>query len=99
MNRNLQLRAHHAPWNRAVELLLHQEGSVGTVTMVPIAHPDIAVAPTCSITPEAAQPLMDDLWNCGIRPTEGAGSAGAMRATERHLEDMRKLVFDRRTGA
>lgn len=40
-----------------------------------------------------AQVLMDDLWNCGIRPTEGTGSAGSLRATERHLEDMRKLVF------
>lgn len=41
----------------------------------------------------SAQVLMDDLWNCGIRPTEGAGTAGAMGATQRHLEDMRTLVF------
>jgi hypothetical protein len=40
-----------------------------------------------------AQKLMDDLWDCGIRPSEGSGSAGAMAATERHLEDMRSLVF------
>lgn len=52
--------------------------------------------PTFSLEMEQAQTLMDDLWNCGIRPTEGAGSAGAMRATERHLEDMRKLVFEGR---
>jgi hypothetical protein len=36
---------------------------------------------------------MDELWHAGIRPTEGAGSAGAMAATQRHLEDMRTLVF------
>ena len=42
----------------------------------------------------AAQQLMDDLWRCGVRPTEGKGSAGAMAATQRHLEDMRTLVFN-----
>lgn len=39
-----------------------------------------------------SQKLMDDLWNCGIRPTEGAGSAGSLYATEQHLEDMRAIV-------
>ncbi len=47
-----------------------------------------------SIDQVEAQQLMDDLWQCGIRPTEGSGSAGAMAAQTRHLEDMRKLVFD-----
>jgi len=42
---------------------------------------------------KAAQVLMDDLWACGIRPTEGSGSAGAFEAQRRHLEDMRALVF------
>jgi hypothetical protein len=37
---------------------------------------------------------MDALWSIGTRPTEGTGSAGAMAATVKHLEDMRKLVFD-----
>ena len=35
---------------------------------------------------------MGDLWNAGYRPTEGAGSAGSLRATEKHLNDMRKIV-------
>ncbi len=38
---------------------------------------------------------MDDLWAAGLRPTEGTGSAGALRAVERHLEDMRRLVFEK----
>jgi hypothetical protein len=49
--------------------------------------------PTFSLTPEAAQSLMDELWRCGLRPTEGSGSAGSLAATERHLADMRALVF------
>ena len=42
---------------------------------------------------EQAQQLMDELWNCGIRPTEGAGSAGAMAAVQAHLKDLQTLVF------
>lgn len=53
----------------------------------------VANPPSFMLDDQAAQTLMDDLWHCGLRPTEGAGSAGAMRAVERHLEDMRTLVF------
>ena len=45
-----------------------------------------------SIPLRCAQELMDDLWNCGIRPSEGTGSAGSLAATQAHLKDMRKLV-------
>ena len=50
---------------------------------------------TFEMTDQEAQVVMDDLWAAGYRPTEGAGSAGALKATEYHLEDMRKLVFMR----
>lgn len=49
--------------------------------------------PCVSFTNTEAQKLMDDLWNCGLRPSEGTGSAGSLAATERHLKDMRTLVF------
>ncbi len=51
------------------------------------------VSPSFTLTNEAAQSLMDSLWDCGIRPTAGQGSAGQLAATERHLADMRTLVF------
>lgn len=44
------------------------------------------------LEPEAAQRLMDDLWNVGIRPTEGHGSAGQLAATEAHLKDVQGLL-------
>lgn len=50
-------------------------------------------APTMSLDLKAAQQLMDELWLCGIRPTETAG-ASALKATQDHLADMRRLVFD-----
>lgn len=43
----------------------------------------------------AAQCLMDDLFNAGVRPTEAAGTAGSMAATQAHLADMRVIVADK----
>lgn len=42
-----------------------------------------------------AQKLIDDLWDCGLRPSEGSGSAGALKKTENHLADMRKIAFSK----
>ena len=50
--------------------------------------------PTLRLHDEEAQALMDDLWAAGIRPTEAAGSAGAMAAVQEHLKDLRRIVFD-----
>jgi len=52
-----------------------------------------SLEPTFSITQTEAQELMDSLWQAGIRPSEGTGSAGQLAATQKHLDDMRKLVF------
>jgi len=49
--------------------------------------------PFIRIEEHIAQTLMDDLWDCGLRPSEGSGSAGALKKTEHHLEDMRKIAF------
>lgn len=48
---------------------------------------------TFSVTSEEAQRMMDELWRVGVRPSAEEGSAGAMAAVQRHLEDMRTLVF------
>lgn len=54
--------------------------------------PGKMIPPTLDIHVNSAQSLMDQLWDAGIRPTEGTGSAGALAATQKHLDDMRKLV-------
>lgn len=48
---------------------------------------------TLRLEQEEAQHLMDALWDSGIKPSEGTGSAGALLATQKHLEDMRRLVL------
>jgi hypothetical protein len=89
------IRAFSAPWHRAVEILIGDHDGRTRVKEVVLERLEEGVVqpPSFTLDHETAQTLMDDLWQCGIRPTEGAGSAGAMRATERHLEDLRSLVF------
>lgn len=49
--------------------------------------------PLMRFSQDEGQQFMDELWRAGIRPTEGAGSVGQLGAVQRHLEDMRSLVF------
>lgn len=50
--------------------------------------------PALTLSRDDAQAFMDELWSAGIRPTEGTGSAGQLAATQAHLKDMQKLVFE-----
>ena len=64
-----------------------------TFTNVPESDFGIQPLPAFHLRPDEAQNLMDELWRAGLRPTEGSGSAGSLAATQRHLDDMRSLVF------
>lgn len=46
-----------------------------------------------SINQLQAQQLMDDLWECGLRPSEGSGSAGSMKAVQDHLKDFKTILW------
>ena len=50
--------------------------------------------PFLEISKHSAQIIMDDLWECGLRPSEGSGSAGSLKATQSHLADMKKIAFN-----
>lgn len=54
---------------------------------------DLVTSPTFTLSINQAQQFMDELWSLGLRPTEGSGSAGSLAATERHLADVRALLF------
>jgi hypothetical protein len=53
----------------------------------------LPIVPQLKLEQDAAQVLIDSLWDAGLRPTKGSGSAGSFEAQGKHLEDMRKLVF------
>jgi hypothetical protein len=42
---------------------------------------------------DMAQKLFDELYALGYRSTD-TGTAGHLAATEKHLDDMRKIAFD-----
>lgn len=104
MNNRFKSYAESANFGPHVALTLYQEIvaenaepalAVANLTLVKVEAGQILPEPTVKLHRDDAQALMDALWNVGLRPTEGSGSAGSLAATERHLEDMRRLVFDR----
>ena len=73
----------------------HNDGSMGAIeglTHFPV-DAGTEVHPFMEMTTAEAVGLMDELWNLGIRPSDGNGSAGQLAATEKHLEDMRTIAF------
>lgn len=103
----IELRAKLDPFNQRFDFLFMQFAtctngrtlaSVSTDIVFRTVVPGEYLKPALVCTQEEAQQMMDELWRCGLRPTEGSGSAGSLAATQRHLEDMRRLVFDRKTA-
>lgn len=93
----LEARAQLYPWSKRVDIALilprgDHYSCAEQVVMTDRSDGEM-VTPAFSLEPKAVQQLMDDLWMCGYRPSEGTGSAGQLSAVEYHLEDMRKLVF------
>ena len=100
VRQGLSLRVERVQWSFGPNLWCAairvdgEEASIATpLSFIPLEKHGAFTTPTFELTAEAAQELMDDLWRCGLRPTEGTGSAGAYAAQTRHLEDMRALVF------
>ena len=96
-----EVRAVLAPWSDSLEFLILQRMADGQrayaepVTLRVESQSCMSpLTPTFSLSRTAAQELMDNLWTCGLRPSEGTGSAGALAATQKHLDDMRRLVFE-----
>lgn len=95
----MKIRLHMSPWSDQIEMAVFvQEGNGKTFLAAPLTlnqFPENSIIgqPTMSFDAIAAQDLMDQLWQCGIRPSEGSGSAGQLAAVQKHLEDMRTLVF------
>jgi len=87
-------------WMRdSIELLIRQELGNGKmavgrpIIMETVEDEGRMIEPTLRLSFDQAQYLMDQLWRCGMRPTEGAGSAGSLAATEKHLQDMRTIAM------
>lgn len=91
------IRSYMPPWGDRIQILISKhEDNVIYIAKEIVWEKAIdgqLFDPTLYLFREDAQELMDRLWSCGLRPTEGSGSAGALQATQNHLKDMQKLAF------
>jgi hypothetical protein len=99
MNEQMHIRAEMDFMRRHIGVWLYQELQGGdvmvstNVTMEKVEWGQVMPRAPIQLDIIAAQSLVDQLWQAGIMPSQGSGSAGSLAATERHLEDMRSLVF------
>jgi len=96
----LEIHAQRNPAVRGVDLwvMTGKDGAKQiyqnvTMTKVNITDRAFNSLPTISLSNEAAQSLMDALWEAGVKPSGGEGHTAHIRALNAHLEDMRRLVF------
>lgn len=91
----VKVRAAARRFDHGVDLLVTDDCGrmVGQPIIMQASREGMMQEPTISLHQSAAQQLIDELWAAGLRPSEGTGSAGALRATKHHLEDMRKIAL------
>lgn len=97
-NGSVEVMARREDWTLGVSLFMrHRTEGMGICMAQPVEfkqEPEAVVCePLIRLEVQEAQQLMDELWQCGLRPTEGTGSAGSLRSTEKHLADMRTIVM------
>lgn len=93
-----ELMARRDDWQEGVSIFMRQRtAGLRTVFAEPVVmkerEPGTMLEPMLRLGIHQAQQLMDELWQCGLRPTEGTGSAGSLAATERHLRDMQTIAM------
>jgi hypothetical protein len=87
-----------APWGRGLSVWLvdrHQDGKVFVAPPVVFTEcdPGETSAPSFAMSQEAAQELMNRMWQLGIRPRDGEGTMAHVGAMKAHIEDLRKVAF------
>jgi len=100
MNKGIEIRAVNCfHLDRSLGLYIEQVQDRKIFFAKPIVMEESArepyepVEPLLHISREMGQQLMDDLWQCGLRPSEGSGSAGQLASVQGHLADMRQIAF------
>lgn len=90
--------AQSSNFGRYIDVVIRAEAANGDVihglpVQLATSHDSDLYEPAMRMSHQQGQQLMDQLWNCGLRPTEGSGSAGSLAATQAHLKDMQAIAF------
>lgn len=95
-----EIRADYSFSRNAIDIALVEHREFGMLIAKPLemvpADPHVINDATMCITKEVAVMLMDELWRCGIRPSErlsGYGDMGTLTATKAHLTDMQAIAM------
>ena len=97
--RDIEVRVEKAWYRNCFEVVVLQRLEGGRVskaeplTMKVLEENEVIGDPSFTLGVKEAQLLVDELWRCGLRPSEGSGSAGSLAATERHLKDMQTITM------
>lgn len=96
MNTNKEVHAERSIMQGKIAIYLIQKSKTKSfsaeLTMKEVEQGS-CIDPSFLLDMTEAQQMIDELWRCGIRPTEGSGSAGSLAATQNHLNDMQKITF------
>lgn len=99
MIEGFRFRINKGSWINGYQMLMiqeHEDGKISIIKDITVdthsKHVCIPESSIMHINEKAAQGMMDELWDCGVRPTEEHGSKGTLSAVENHLNDMRKIV-------
>lgn len=92
-------------WDDSIRVLIGVQdhagkltGYVTDMTLKSYKQGEYIPEPSMVLSRPEAQELIDALWSTGLRPSNGEGNAGQLGATEKHLEDMRRPVFETNKG-
>ena len=95
---DIHIIAEQLRWNKVINLYLVDKsfgkmGMVKDILFETVPEGEVFPETPINLSYTAAQELMDSLWECGLRPSEGSGSAGSLLATQNHLKDMQSLSW------
>ena len=93
MGNEIELRASRPAWGNVVQLAAFNQNSYALPLSFTRYEPGEIIRKYIELSATQAQQLMDELWDVGVRPTAGKGSAGQLEAVQAHLKDMQRLVF------
>jgi hypothetical protein len=91
-----EIRVERNPYQTGVSLFgsTHKRDSV--LRAKPLAMETVEEGllfdPFAKLSNTATQLLIDELWRCGYRPSIDQDKNNSLAATEKHLNDMRKIV-------
>lgn len=91
------IHAQRELWNDTIAIHMAEQKPFGLFVAQAVTFTEQPVGsyhePFLRLRLDDAQRLMNELWDCGLRPSEGTGSAGSLKATEKHLTDMQRIAF------